>query len=88
MRTFTNNHWSVFFYLEETTVKQESPVEGRRFNLADIAALTDLQSAGLVEKRDDCIGITPLGWKIAAQLRAHKGRGGSFSDFVPGTESE
>ena len=51
----------------------------------DWDCLDDLWDAGLLRKLGDEISprveLTGLGWRVAEQLRKHKGYGGTFGDF-------
>jgi hypothetical protein len=59
-------------------------------NHDDWDCLDDLEREGLLTSLGTAVhplyALTPRGEKVAAQLRQHKGRGGSFATFTPDVE--
>ena len=61
---------------------EENPPEGHN----DWDCLFDLESAGLLVSGGSIypmVHLTPLGWKVASQLRQWKAAGNNFATFVP-----
>lgn len=56
-------------------------------NHDDWDCLEDLEREGLLVNEGTAVNpefrLTPLGWDVAKQLRAHKSKGGNFANFVP-----